>query len=686
MDSPVTDVSRSSRIETALILGLGCGAIDAATALLDKPSGFAFWISIAPTFVATALTIGISFLVLAAVVSIVARIAGIGEKPALIASAVFVGTLFSSAAFSDMLRAPQGPIELFRWLLVASAAMIIAAGSYVAVVAISATSHSGRLAGLARGAPFVLVLVVAFEWVQVYISESPLSAVSVLSALALVLGSSAVAYGFSRDHFPAGKALWGLMSGLVVVTFAAGAAGGQRVDSGAPVKSAATGRDPRHVILITVDTLRSDRLSCYSGERGVPTPAIDALADDGILFEQPTSSAPWTLGSLSSILTGLSPSVHSVNDIDSRLPDSVTTLAENLKRVGYHTGAVVLNDLLHPRSNLKQGFDDYHFLTFQAYGRSFGRRVLETVLPARFPEPAWPTTDDVTDSAEAWLAANEDRDFFLWVHYYDPHAPFEPPSRYLPDEIPLGMGRTFAGQKAVLSGLEIPGGAQRTWIEALYSAEVKYLDDNVGRLVETLRAHDIYDDALIVFTSDHGEEFWEHGAHGHGHSLYDELLAVPLIVKLPGSTAHGRVHTRVATESISPTVLELCGVDYDARRYTSQSLAPWLSPDGAGDARAIVSTSQVLFDRQETVYIDGFKYIRSLVGDQEELFDLREDPGERRPLALDNDEIIARARRQLEDHEAYSRQLRERFDIDGLESVEFDSETIEKLRALGYIQ
>ena len=464
------------------------------------------------------------------------------------------------------------------------------------------------------------------------------------------------------------------------------------LSDGAALPSAEPSTTEHHdipvVIVISADTLRADRLSCYRRERAVATPGIDALADDGILFERSTSAAPWTLPSLASIMTGLSPSVHSVVDVDSRLPDSVTTLAESMQRAGYHTGAIVLNDLLHPKSNLVQGFDDYNFLTFPSYGRSIGRRALETVFPMHFPVPAWPTTDDVTARTLRWIEENRDRDFFLWVHYYDPHAPFTPPARYLPDaNPPPRLGPRFVSQRAVLSGIEIPSRSERAWIEVLYSAEVKYLDDNVARLLEGLKVRGLYDRALVVFTSDHGEEFWEHGAQGHGHTLYQELLSVPLIVKLPGSSIRGRVAMRVSTESLMPTILDLCGLSFDSERFSSTSVKPWLRSDGGHRSpKAIVGSAQVLFDHRQTVLFEEFKYIRSLIGDEEELFDLGADPGERHSLARTERGVVDRARRLLEAHEQTSKRLREHLGIVRGERVDFDEETFERLKALGYVR
>ncbi|MCA9573630.1 MAG: sulfatase-like hydrolase/transferase, partial [Myxococcales bacterium] len=179
----------------------------------------------------------------------------------------------------------------------------------------------------------------------------------------------------------------------------------------------------------------------------------------------------------------------------------------------------------------------------------------------------------------AWLDAGGDAPSFLWLHYFDVHQPYTPAPRFRPaGEPPPGVGWRFDRFREVRSGHFVPDEAQRDWIARLYLAEVRQLDAELGRLLDALRARGRYDDALIVLVSDHGEELWDHGGFEHGHTVHDELLRVPLFVKLPGARHAGVVRGPVSIEAVAPTVLALCGQDAAGAWLSS---APLVGPDGA---------------------------------------------------------------------------------------------------------
>jgi arylsulfatase A-like enzyme len=441
----------------------------------------------------------------------------------------------------------------------------------------------------------------------------------------------------------------------------------------------------KQVILVSVDTLRADALSAYN-PNGFATPGTDRLARDGVVFERPISAAPWTVAALASIMTGVSPTVHTVTEIKSRLPDNVVTLAERMRDAGYHTGAMVLNDLLRPESNLPQGFEEYAFLTEPSYGDSFGARLLQAALPSAFPS-TWPTTAEITEQALQWFERNRDNSFFYWLHYYDPHAPYTPPVEYMQGlKAPQGMTMEFWEQRSVLGGRVVPSQTGRVWVRALYDGEVRYVDDYIGKLIDGLKRLGIYDDALIVFTSDHGEEFWEHGAHGHGNSQYNELLWVPLIFKLPGMISTGRVSQTVGTQSIMPTVLDLIGIGFDRDRLSSPTLLPLLiAGRGEYEEQPVVSTAQVLFDKKDAVTRHDVKYIRSELSGEEEIFDLNRDPGERQPLGAPPAAVLEQVRNTLAEHRQASNSLRAHFQITDTETAGLDEDTRNRLKALGYL-
>lgn len=457
-----------------------------------------------------------------------------------------------------------------------------------------------------------------------------------------------------------------------------------------PARAAAEsfGPPPSHgplqrVILLTVDTLRADALGVYS-EEPRQTPHLDALAGDSIVFENAVSPAPWTLAAFASILTGLAPAVHGTTTSTSRLPD-FPTLADRMHDAGYQTAALGHNPFLLPPFNIARGFAQYEMYP-KKHARSVGAFLLGLADPDRFAPDV--STTGLTRKAVAWLEKNRDRQFFFWLHYFDPHMPYEPPREFLPRvAAPPRIGESFDRFLSVREGYFVPTREEIEWIRTLYQAEVRYVDDNIGRLIETLKRLGIYDETLIVFTSDHGEEFWEHGGFEHGHTLYDELLRVPLFVKLPRSSVRRRVEREVTTESIAPTVLDLCAIDYDAALFSSDSLVGlWNSSVPRLAERPIVSAGPIWYERQVAIRFEGSKLITRLLTGREELFDLRSDPGEQRSRVYELPHVLDLARRRMAEHERASRELHARLGAPAGGDAEIGDDALSRLRSLGYIE
>jgi arylsulfatase A-like enzyme len=237
-----------------------------------------------------------------------------------------------------------------------------------------------------------------------------------------------------------------------------------------------------------------------------------------------------------------------------------------------------------------------------------------------------------------------------------------------------------------MQGFFVPSVQEREAIRSLYDGEVRYIDANIERVLGTLKRLHLYDDSLIVFTSDHGEEFWEHGRLGHGHSLYDELLRVPLIVKLPGSKQRGRTAVAVSTASVTPTILDASGIRYDAGNVSVPSLLPLIDrAAGTYTEFPIVSGAQIMFDRHEAVFFEGYKYIVSAVDGKEELFDLSADPREQNSVAALAAGRIEQAHRLLQAHSASAASLRKRLRIEE-GAIQADEDTVRRLRTLGYLK
>lgn len=449
--------------------------------------------------------------------------------------------------------------------------------------------------------------------------------------------------------------------------------------------ASAPARSPKHILLITVDTLRADVLSCY-GPDGTPTPNIDALAKDGIVFRRAQSPASWTLPSMATLMTGLSPAAHTATTMNSRLPVEAKTLAEYLAEAGYYTGAVGRNPYLRPARRIGQGFLDYEIYPKSWPGRSFGTRIIHRLDPGFYKVKG--STTDIRAQAVQWLEKHHERDFFFWSHFLDPHEPYEPPADYYPPGEPPGrIPRNAIDFIQIRKGLFNPSEEQQEWARKLYLAELRYVDDNIGLLIDWLKRLDLYDDALIIFTSDHGEEFWDHGACGHGHSLHREVINVPLIIKLPQSSVKTTVNRFVSNGSLLATTLDLAGVDYDPKWLSSGSLVPAWQP-GAADlpAASVVSTGILFGQQQEAVLFDRYKFTRKIKSGKQELYDLEADPRERRSIAESQPNAVGKAMKYLLEYHERSIRLRREYGIGAEAGMELDAETLEHLKSLGYIE
>ena len=297
-----------------------------------------------------------------------------------------------------------------------------------------------------------------------------------------------------------------------------------------------------NVIIYLVDALRSDRLGVYGCDRPL-TPRLDAMAANGITFTNVVAQSSWTKAAVASIFTGLWPRAHGVNGPDDRLPDSMSTLPELLQAAGYQTGAVVANAYVGRPFGFARGFDYFEFIE-HARGRS----------------------EIVHDRVATWLGArgSQGDPFFLYVHTIDPHAPYAPPSPYL-ETFASDVQDPLVGQVETVRGLVLgkvePTDELGRDLRDLYDAEVAANDASFGRLLDELETLGELDNTVIVFTSDHGEAFGEHGSWTHGLDLYNEVLSVPLVMRLPdGAGAGKRVSTAIQHIDLAPTILSLCAI------------------------------------------------------------------------------------------------------------------------------
>ena len=418
---------------------------------------------------------------------------------------------------------------------------------------------------------------------------------------------------------------------------------------------------PRNLLLITVDTLRADHLGVFGYER--PTsPQLDSLRDSSAVFERAYSVSSWTLPSIVSMLTGVYPSAHGCELNNSALPEAYDTLTERLAADGFSTKAVTSHVYLSRRYQLDQGFT--HFDE-------------ELVLESNERSHEQVSSPRVTEKGIAWLedrararADGDDSRWFLWLHYFDPHALY----RDHPETVqPFG-----------------PQPIDR------YDSEIYFTDHHIGRVLERLSELALSDETLVIVTADHGEEFGDHGGSGHRATLYEEVLRVPLLLR--GTDIEPRrISTPVSLVDLAPTALELLGVT-PLRQVEGVSLAPLLrSPSDPGPDRPLLAELRTKRrrskgrsgeqDRQgprllKAIVHGRWKLIRD-APDRYRLFDIDSDPLEMRDLSESEPERTAQLAEALRDMIAASKQIAT--DIRSTTSLELSEEEIEKLRDLGYI-
>ena len=351
--------------------------------------------------------------------------------------------------------------------------------------------------------------------------------------------------------------------------------------------AAARSRAP--IVLITVDTLRADRLGAYGSTRGL-TPAMDALAASGIRFDAAIAQVPLTLPSHATILTGAHPARHGVRTNDGfRLPPSTPFLPELLQAGGYPTAAFIGGYPLNRTTGLARGFD--------VYDDGFLREAAD----ASAQGPVERRADEVVEAALGWLEARPPGEpFFAWLHFFDPHTPYDAPAAPEAPRVPP------------------------------YDGEVRYTDAAIGRLVDRLTARGLLHRIVLVLTADHGESLGEHGERTHGTFLYDATIRVPLIVRLPGAAGAGRtIGAPVETADIAPTLAAIAGTSLpepiDGRSLLELIDGAPGDPERATYAESYYQHVLLGWSPLRAIRTDRWKFVEA---PRPELYDLRADPGE----------------------------------------------------------
>ncbi len=440
---------------------------------------------------------------------------------------------------------------------------------------------------------------------------------------------------------------------------------------------------PKHVFLIVIDTLRADHLGCY-GYKAPTSPTLDKLAQEGIIFKKAYSTASSTLEgtiSLFNATTALTNKIHTLSPTESQLL-SKTALHKYLKEAGFNTLAVVSNPWLKYHQNyFRDGFNDFHFVTSESWEQA----------------GLFNTTSVVTQSVLDFIDTKVDitgRNFF-YVHYLDPHDPYFPPVDFgfFSGEVPQEsvFVHSISGEEALRArliqepdyvGLPIPEPLPRNVFNykvSRYDSEIRYVDLHLEKLLDKLKAMKILDDCLIIITSDHGEEFLEHGLLKHGFQLYDETIHIPLILYWKGHLDAQSRETIVSGIDIAPTILDFCQLQKPPVMMGNSLLSKKKD-------EPILFCTHFINQNQRGMRMGKWKLIENVATGEMKVFDMDKDPGERKNLFTDflpqREDILQSYKKLLENHSVKTDGPQDR---KSQQPLEMDTETREQLETLGYL-
>jgi arylsulfatase A-like enzyme len=429
---------------------------------------------------------------------------------------------------------------------------------------------------------------------------------------------------------------------------------------------------PASLILVTVDTLRADRCSAYGHARAT-TPHLDRLAGRGVLFKHAYTPMPTTLPAHVSLFTGLLPTGHGVRRNGRRLPPLRSYLPETLQGAGYQTAAVVASFVLDRSFGLDRGFDLYDDEIPEAGSSYRGVESWEGVAVAGgFDRRAAATTDR---ALAVLKALDPRRPAFLWVHYFDPHHPYDPPEAYA-ERSALPRDATERARR-------------------LYDGEVAYADAEIGRLFAGVEAHFDPRRTLVVLTADHGEGLMTHGFMGHGAILYEEAIRIPLVMRWDGTLARRLVEAPVSLVDLAPTLLGLLGLPLPPGRIDGRDLSSALR-GGRPIEAAPVFFERRLYDTErveplaiegqpmgEALFVRGLK--RGVRSGQEKYLEAPDEGGaECYDLERDPGETVDRCRGGR--GPGLSRVLARGFGAPGTLADAVSAEVEERLKAMGYVR
>jgi len=526
-----------------------------------------------------------------------------------------------------------------------------------------------------------------FRIIRDLLHERPLSVLENLGLVLLFAGAAALIYWIGARllrhnlcrllaaGYPA-LALWILVPAFVFGFDALKTSLSRQPEKALP---ASASQPAPNIIFIMADALRADHLPAY-GYAQTKLPAIDSLAADGIVFTGHFGQSSWTKPQSASLLTSLYPATHATYLKPHVLPDEVETLAEVLNKTGYATAGITTNINLSPVFNFQQGFDyyrylspDYFFFARESSSKLCIYNMLRLVRERFFSKKKYVShyyqdAAIVTEHACAWLAKARGTSFFIFLHYMDPHDPY--------------FAHPYSGEAVARVSQPNPPAERAGYMRSLYDQEIAHMDKSLEQLFGFLKQSNLYDNALIVFTADHGEEFHDHGGWWHGTTLYDEVIHLPLIVKLPGNKHSGtRSNRTVQSIDLAPTLIEAAGGAIPSVMQGRSFLS-----EKAPQDQPVFSEEDHEHNVLASLRAFPWKLILTQEGsprraDPIQLFDLDQDPDETRNLAAERPEVVQRLRSQLE---ALSQQARTH--AFAASTQELDQATKSRLKALGYVE
>ena len=359
-----------------------------------------------------------------------------------------------------------------------------------------------------------------------------------------------------------------------------------------------------NVLLIVADALRADHLGCYEYQR--PTsPAIDEFAKGSLLFERAFSNSPWTKPSMGSIFTSLHPHEHDAFHWLDSLDDSWLTLPEVFRNEGYKTFSIQTNGIITKEHNFDQGFE-------------------------RYEEMIAEKGENVTVRFAAWLEKNKEKSFFAYLHYMDTHLPYQTQEKFLSIFEPKGInsivsGKTLAYELRTLDEMGLSSEDKQHLVN-LYDAEIRYFDGCFKTIIEEVKKRGLLEKTIIILTSDHGEEFWDHQGVEHGHTLYNELMHTPLIIKYSSHLPNKHLNLYVQLFDLFPTLLSLCRIKNDFI-FRGKDLVPIMLNDHPLD-REIFFEATAYGAEKKAIIKNGWKLIETTANIHRDFVPPLDDPSD----------------------------------------------------------